>query len=183
MNDTMSDQEKPAFHVVDRRKAAQDNPAAETTPTDDISESVSDSKEATSTPSQQIPQETPREETSSDSASTTDNATESSDEGDFGKMPDPTFLLSMAAMQMETRTLLHALLAIFDGHAWRSMGFLADPRTGETRKDLPSAQLAIDTIQFLFGKVEAQLPERERRELQRRLSDLRMNYLAKLREG
>ena len=93
---------------------------------------------------------------------------------------DPEMLLSMAAMQMPTRQLALALVSLFDGHAWKSMGIVADYVTGETKEDLPSAQLAIDIVQFLLGKVESDLPESDRQEAQRRLKDLRMNYVNRL---
>ena len=64
----------------------------------------------------------------------------------------------------------------------RAMGLVSDPRTGKSEKDLSAAQLAIDCVQFLIGKVENDLSESERRDAQRRLNDLRMNYVAKLRE-
>ena len=99
------------------------------------------------------------------------------------EMPDPAFLLSYVAMQMDTHALADALLAIFDSHAWRSMGLVSDPRYGETRKDLPSAQLAIDCLRFLLEKVGDTLPADEKRDAQRRLNDLQMNYLARMREN
>jgi hypothetical protein len=96
-------------------------------------------------------------------------------------MPDASSLVAMAAMHMETLALIHVLVSIFDAHAWRSMGLVAD-HSGEVRKDLPSAQIAIDCLAFLLGKVEASLDEPEKRDVQRRLMDLRMNYVAKTRE-
>ena len=104
-------------------------------------------------------------------------------EGPHSHLPDPTMLLSMAAMQMETPVLATALLSIFDGHAWQAMGLIAHPLIGDMRTDLPAAQLAIDCVAFLLGKVEGCLSEAERREAQRRLSDLRMNYLARRRDA
>ena len=99
------------------------------------------------------------------------------------EMPDPAFLLSYVAMQMDTFALADALLAVFDSHAWRSLGFVSDPRYGETRKDLPSAQLAIDCLRLLLEKVGDRLPSDEKRDAQRRLNDLQMNYLARMREN
>ncbi len=99
-----------------------------------------------------------------------------------GDLPDPATLFSYVAMQMDTAALAMALTAVFDGHAWRALGLVADPRTGTAQKDLPSAQLAIDIVAFCLSKVEGALSESERRDANRRLTDLRMNYLAKLRE-
>ncbi len=116
-------------------------------------------------------------------AETTSIAEESEQEHDHShELPDPAMLFSYVAMQMDTPALIMALSAVFDGHAWRSLGLIADPRTGTTQKDLPNAQLAIDAVQFCLSKVEANLSETERRDANRRLNDLRMNYLAKLRE-
>ena len=97
-------------------------------------------------------------------------------------MPDPSALVAMVAMHMKTVDLLQVLLSVFDAHAWRSMGLVAD-HTGEINKDLPAAQTAIDCLAFVLGKVEGLLDDTEKRDVQRRLTDLRMNYVAKVREG
>ena len=98
------------------------------------------------------------------------------------RMPDASSLLAMAAMHMDTTSLVQVLLSVFHGHAWRSMGLVADP-DGEVKKDMPSAQLAIDCFAFLHGKVENTLDEADKRDVQRRLMDLRLNYVAKLKES
>ncbi|HLK60834.1 MAG TPA: DUF1844 domain-containing protein [Chthonomonadaceae bacterium] len=167
----MTDQDSPGFTVVDKRRAAQEpSEATPDAPQENPSEAVpnSDAPHAEASPA-------PSEEHPSDSTETPE------DEG--FQLPDPTLLLSMAAMQMDTRTFITALLPLFDGMARRSLGFIADPKTGEPNQDLPAAQLAIDCVQFTLSRIESNLPEPERREAQRRLSDLRMNYLAKLREA
>ncbi len=97
-------------------------------------------------------------------------------------MPDPSSLVAMVAMHMRTEELIHVLLTVFDAHAWRSMGLVAD-HTGEVHKDMPSAQISIDCLAFLIGRIETTLGEAEKRDIQRRLMDLRMNYVAKMREG
>lgn len=120
-------------------------------------------------------------ELETDTASLQEDSAEEHDHS-HGDFPDPAVLFSYVAMQMDTSALVQALTAVFDGHAWRSLGLIADPRTGTTQKDLPSAQLAIDVVQFCLSKVEGSLSEAERRDANRRLNDLRMNYLAKMRE-
>ena len=170
----MSDHEPSSFKVVDRRQAASESAAAQQSvateePVEDGSGSVGETDAA-------------HEVAPPPGDSGTDQ--EQEEEGSDGPLlPDPSIILSIAAMQMDVRTLALALLAAFDGHAWRAMGFLADPKTGETTKDLPSAQLAIDCVQFLLSKLESGMADSERREVQRRLTDLRMNYLSKLREA
>lgn len=97
-------------------------------------------------------------------------------------MPDPAFLLSIAAIRLSPMALARTMLAVFDAKAWQAMGLTADPITGEATKDLPAAQLSIDCVQFLLDKVETTFSEEERRDARRRLNDLRMNFLTKSRE-
>ena len=153
----MSDQESSAFKVVDRRHAASPEE-----PTENAAAPAPDSAAPTETP------EPSREEAPSDS-----------------EMPEmePAFFLSYAAMQMDTRQMAEALLAIFDSHAWRGLGLLSDARFGATHQDLPSAQLAIDCFRALLEKIGGGMEPDELREAQRRLNDLQMNYLARLRES
>ena len=110
----------------------------------------------------------------------TGDSENSSDRSD-DRMPDASSLIAMAGMHMETQALIQVLLSVFHAHAWRSMGLVAD-YNGEVRKDMPSAQTAIDCLAFLLGKVEGTLEDAEKRDVQRRLMDLRMNYVAKMRE-
>jgi hypothetical protein len=168
----MSDHESPGFTVVDRRQSVTESGA------DERHLAPENSVLGTSTDTSTVVNE--MADTSVNSSPPYDQDLEGAEDR---SLPDPSILLSIAAMQMDIRTLALAMLAVFDGHAWRAMGFLADPKTGETTKDLSSAQLAIDCVQFFLGKLENGMGDTERREIQRRLTDLRMNYVNKLREG
>lgn len=166
----MTDPEVPDFNVVDRRSSMPEPPTH--------SSGEADSAEATSA-SPSDPSAGAHSQDAEPSA-----FAEGSELSDADlRMPDPAMMLSFAAMQMEPAPLVRALIAVFDGHAWRAMGLITDPVSGETKRDLPAAQLAIDCIQFLVGKVDSGISENEQRELQRRMNDLRMNYLLKVREG
>ena len=175
----MADQEQPGFTVVDRRNSTQENAP----PQPGAAATAAGSEGASQAPAPQAdPSDTaPRRTAESPADLPSESADTSPHEEPFA--PDPAMLLSLGAMQMETRDLVSTLTVVFDGHAWRALGFHAHPVTGETQTDLPAAQLAIDCVQFLLGKMEGTLSEPERREVQRRLSDLRMNYLTKLRES
>lgn len=173
----MADQDPSGFNVVDRRRATaeassepQADAAPEATATSHSPDSSPDAQPGSSSETTPPP--------GTDGAAAPDQS--DTDENAFG--PDPITLLAIAGMQADTLTLAQTLVAVFDGHAWRAMGLMASPHTGETQVDLPAAQLAIDCVQFLLGKVEGSLSDSERHEAQRRLTDLRMNYLAKLRE-
>jgi len=107
-------------------------------------------------------------------------------EGEAGQQdplfPDPSSLVAMAGMHLPTAQLIRVLLTVFDAHAWRSMGLVAD-HSGEVNLDLPAAQTSIDCLAFLLGKIDSSLEATEKRDIQRRLMDLRMNFVAKSREG
>jgi hypothetical protein len=140
------------------------------------------------TPDSQAPTDSPQPETADfpeaadpTDASATGGGPEDATPSSEAQMPDPSALVAMAAMHMPTTDLIHVLISVFDAHAWRSMGLVAD-HSGEVRKDLPSAQVSIDCLAFLLGKVESSLDDAEKRDVQRRLMDLRMNYVAKMRE-
>ncbi len=154
----MSDQEQSSFSVVDNR--------SKSTTEDDA-----------------VTPESP--DTTTDTDTQTDDFQFSGDNGEESEprgLPDPGFLLNMAAVQMDASALSKALIPIFDQYAWSSMGFVADPVSGEIKVDLPAAQLSIDAVNLFLTRIQGSLPDLERRDLQRRLSDLRMNYLAKVKE-
>ena len=139
-------------------------------------ENVQDPAVTVSETREEQPRETPSE------PSTQGEGEASAHESASPHMPDPSALVAMAAMHMQTLDLLQVLLTVFDAHAWRSMGLVAD-HTGEINKDLPSAQTSIDCLAFVLGKVEGTLEASDKHDIQRRLTDLRMNYVAKVREG
>ena len=131
------DQDSTAFNVVERRTGSQDHLDAS------VDKEILESTDA-------VESAVPNPDSSVDSEEPNPESEESDNDFDERNLPDPTFLLSMATMQMDSRALLQALIPIFDSYAWRSMGFIADPKTGETNKDMASAQLAIDAVQFLL---------------------------------
>lgn len=186
----MTDQDSSGFTVVDRRRAAQEKAASEPQPAETADESTRPTTpEASPAATTQAPSEngSPSDAAPPPSADgrESDNAESPSEPpgAESQAPPDPTLLLSLAAMQMDTRDFAQAVLGIFDVYAWQAMGLVANPISGEPQKDLPSAQLAIDCVQFLLSKLDSEFSEPERRDAQRRLNDLRMNYLAKLRES
>ncbi len=56
-------------------------------------------------------------------------------------------------------------------------GEIADPQTGERKKDLPLAKHAIDTIAMLKGKTQGNLTEEEQKFIDNVLTDLRWRYV------
>src|SRR5215831_16307964 len=143
----MTDPEPPAFTVVDKRRAAQNPAASETHAEGDAEEStVSPTPEEGPAATTQVPptESSSSEETTQAEAAATDTAAGAeAEQAPQEGLPalDPIMLLSLAAMQLDAREFAQSLLAVFDAYAWQAMGFVANPATGETRKDLPAAQL------------------------------------------
>ena len=166
----MTENGKPDFTVVDRRQAAavEETPpletpsvpapdAAKAAPDYDLLESVSPSVSSSTGDSEAEPGADP-----------------------FG-LPDPAMLIAMAAMQTSPQELMGLLAPAFDSQARRGLGLIADPQTGELSQDLDTAKAAIDAVQFCLGKAESTLEAAEYREMMRRLNDLRLTYVAKLK--
>ncbi|MEP6754670.1 MAG: DUF1844 domain-containing protein [Chthonomonadales bacterium] len=61
--------------------------------------------------------------------------------------------------------------------SWISMGLVADPATGEMKRDLEQARIAIDCVGYLALKVDSQLDDHTRRELKNLVSDLQINFV------
>jgi len=111
-----------------------------------------------------------------------DTESEANADRDDHQFPDPSSLVAMAGMHLPTSQLIRVLLTVFDAHAWRSMGLVAD-HSGEVNLDLPAAQTSIDCLAFLLGKVETSLDPTVKRDIQRRLMDLRLNFVSKSKEA
>ena len=66
---------------------------------------------------------------------------------------------------------------------WSKLGLQPDLITGQIAKDLEQAKLAIDALASLAAVVEANLEEDDRRQVQRIVRDLRLNYVEKHKEA
>lgn len=66
--------------------------------------------------------------------------------------------------------------------AWSKLGLQPDLITGTIHPDLGQAKAAIDVIEFLHGKIEGQLDESDRRRMRNLVTDLRMNFVEKMKE-
>jgi len=60
--------------------------------------------------------------------------------------------------------------------AWIKIGLRAHPATGELEADLAEAQVAIDTLDFILGKLEPKLSPEQQRELRTLVMNLKLNY-------
>jgi hypothetical protein len=78
---------------------------------------------------------------------------------------------SMPPMDFSMFVLSMANTAMFQ------LGFIQDPQTGETRKDLPGARQTIDLIALLEEKTRGNLTEQEAKIVKEALFQLRMAFV------
>ncbi|MEO0135922.1 MAG: DUF1844 domain-containing protein [candidate division WOR-3 bacterium] len=72
--------------------------------------------------------------------------------------------------------LLMTILSL-EGKAWAYLGLTAHPETKKPKKDLNDARLAIDAIDALYKLLEPVLANDEKKDLQVRLTNLRLNFV------
>ena len=84
------------------------------------------------------------------------------EEAERGPLPEVNF--SSLILSLSSSALLH-------------MGEIADPYTGEKKKDLALAKHSIDTIAMLKQKTEGNLLDEEKKLLEGVLTDLRWRYV------
>jgi len=85
-------------------------------------------------------------------------------EEETGRPPLPEVNFSTLIFSLSSSALFH-------------FGEIADPQTGEKKKDLPLAKHAIDTIAMLKEKTEGNLTEEEQKFIDSVLNDLRWRYV------
>jgi len=66
-----------------------------------------------------------------------------------------------------------------EGKAWAYLDLIAHPETQKHKKDLKEAKLAIDAIEVLYKLIEGQLSTEENKDMQIRLTNLRLNFVKK----
>ncbi|MBW2096631.1 MAG: DUF1844 domain-containing protein [Deltaproteobacteria bacterium] len=71
----------------------------------------------------------------------------------------------------------NSLIFSLSSSALFHLGEIADPQTGEKKKDLPLAKHAIDTIDMLEEKTRGNLSEEEAKFIENVLTDLRWRYV------
>ncbi|GIV21527.1 MAG: hypothetical protein KatS3mg023_3278 [Armatimonadota bacterium] len=66
--------------------------------------------------------------------------------------------------------------------AWVKLGLWKDPVSGELHTDLPQAKIAIDCVAALAEVLQPHLADSQRRDLERLLTDLRLNFVQRTAE-
>jgi len=79
-------------------------------------------------------------------------------------------------------TLFIWFISMLTGKAWEHLGLMMNPDTKEIKKDLGKAKIAIDSISFLYNQIKNELLKEDIKRIEDLMANLRLNYVAKLKE-
>ncbi len=74
------------------------------------------------------------------------------------------------------KDILFMTILSLEGKAWAYLGLVSHPETQKPKKDMNEAKLAIDAIDALFKIIEPSLSVEEKKDIQVRLANLRLNF-------
>ena len=191
----MSDKEHPedeqGYTKVDRRAgtgdAAEPEPVAEDA-TEEAEAAEEEEVEAVEAPAAE---EEEVEAVEAPAAEEEEVVEEAADEPELGPDDIPDYEVADAPIEddigeepSEAQTLadigvfgtLRFSVGLLIQQTWIALGIQA-PGGGETQENLPEAKVAIDTIQLLVEKLDPDLDDAEKRELEGTLSNLRVNFV------
>ena len=81
--------------------------------------------------------------------------------------------------QLPLNTLFTWFIGILNGKAWEYLGLMMNPETKEVNQDLEKAKITIDSIDFLFKKIQKEMTEEDRKQMDNLIANLKMNYVEK----
>ncbi|MBP5275106.1 MAG: DUF1844 domain-containing protein [Abditibacteriota bacterium] len=108
-----------------------------------------------------------------------ENGTGAEEGGGEGKMPSPEELLGMIFAGMETRQVLGVMFGILGEKAWENLGLKLPYGKKEECTDLDSAKIAIDTLEFITGKIGDKFSAEEKKFADNLVAQLQINYVTK----
>ena len=77
---------------------------------------------------------------------------------------------------ISVKDFIYMMIASLEAKAWAYLGKVAHPETQKQKADPDQARLAIDSIDALFKILESTLNPDEKKDLQIRLTNLRLNF-------
>ncbi len=85
-------------------------------------------------------------------------------------------------LPVSVKEIILSFIGILSETGWEYMGLIANKITGKIHKDMDEAKLAIDTIDVLFEKIKDKLEDKEIRDIEKLIDDLKINYVMQLNE-
>ncbi len=73
--------------------------------------------------------------------------------------------------------LVQTFLNVLAARAWQHLGLVPDPSSGKVERRLDDAQLAIDAAAALAEVLRPRVGERDRREVETLITNLRLNFV------
>ena len=77
---------------------------------------------------------------------------------------------------IKMKEIIYMMILSLEGKAWAYLDKVAHPETQKHQKDTGQAKLAIDAIDALYKIVEPVLEQNDKKDIQVRLSNLRLNF-------
>jgi hypothetical protein len=93
-------------------------------------------------------------------------------EADAGKQEEAKLLDKPIKM----KEIIYMMILSLEGKAWAYLDKVAHPETQKHQKDAGEAKLAIDAIDALYKIVEPSLEQDDKKDIQVRLANLRLNF-------
>lgn len=78
---------------------------------------------------------------------------------------------------ISVKDLLLMTIYSLEGKAWAYLGLVSHPETKKPKKDIAQAQTSIDAIDAIYNVLKDKLSSDERKDLEVRLTNLRMNFV------
>ncbi len=73
--------------------------------------------------------------------------------------------------------LLRWFVGVLAGSAWQHLGLVPHPTTNKIEQNFDDARLAIDAVAAVVDLLRPRLDDRQRREMEALLADLRLNFV------
>jgi len=77
----------------------------------------------------------------------------------------------------DTAELLRWIIGVLAGSAWQNLGLVPNPASKKVVRNLEDARLAIDAVASLIEHLKPRVDEKERRDLDTLLANLRLNFV------
>jgi len=77
----------------------------------------------------------------------------------------------------DTVELLRWIIGVLAGSAWQNLGLVPNPASKKVVRNLEDARLAIDAAASLIEHLKPRVDEKERRDLDTLLANLRLNFV------
>lgn len=78
---------------------------------------------------------------------------------------------------IKIKDIVYMTILSLESKAWAYLDLVVHPETQKHQKDTQEAKMAIDAIDVLYKTIEADLDPDERKDLQLRLTNLRLNFV------